>query len=371
MEKNFETIFNSVNDGILIIDLNGNFLEINQVTCDGLGYSKDELLRMKATDITPREYQKTMMQKVGERLSQGGGIVEIISKCKDGSLVPIELNIRPIEWNGKPAILSVARDVTERKQAENALVQARILAEEADRTKSEFLANMSHELRTPLNSIIGFSQVLNDKKRGDLNEKQARYISNILKSGWHLMHLINDILDISKIEAGKMELNLEKFNLAESFDETETLMQPMAKKKSIGIETNIEPEDMKINADRVKIKQIMYNLISNAIKFTPENGNVWINANHIENKVHISVSDNGIGIPKPNQKNIFEPFRQVDSSNSREYEGTGLGLALVKKFVELHGGEILVESEVGKGSIFTFTIPVISQKDQSDSSLMN
>ncbi|WP_052402797.1 sensor histidine kinase [Methanococcoides methylutens] len=250
----------------------------------------------------------------------------------------------------------IVTDITERKKAELALVRAKVLAEEGNRIKSEFLANMSHELRTPLNSVIGFSQVLSDKRFGDLNKKQTKYISNILKSGRHLMTLINDILDISKIESGNMKYEPEIINLPEIIDEIVMLIDPMAKKKSIDLKSNIELEILEIYADRTKIKQIMYNLLSNAIKFTPKSGKVWVNSKIIGGKVQVSVSDTGIGIPENKQKTVFEAFKQVDSSFNRKYEGTGLGLALVKQYVEMHGGEVWVESEVGKGSTFGFSI---------------
>ncbi|WP_406662039.1 ATP-binding protein [Methanolobus sp. ZRKC3] len=254
------------------------------------------------------------------------------------------------------AVGELEKEIAERKEAEVALVRAKILAEGANRTKSEFLTNMSHELRTPLNSVIGFSQLLEDESFGDLNEKQVRYVSNIQKSGRHLLNLINNILDISKIETGEMTLYPEHIRVSECFNEIVMLMEPMANKKYIDLISNVEPVDMGIYADRMMIKEILYNLLSNALKFTPVKGNVWINAKYVNEKLQISVSDTGIGIPRNELKTIFEPFKQVDSSISREYGGTGLGLALVKQYVEMHNGQIQVESEVGGGSTFTFTI---------------
>ncbi|WP_462273202.1 PAS domain-containing sensor histidine kinase [Methanohalophilus sp.] len=244
-----------------------------------------------------------------------------------------------------------------RQEIEKQLMESKVAAEEANRTKSEFLANMSHELRTPLNSIIGFSNILKDKKHGNLNENQTRYISNVLKSGKHLLGLINDILDLSKIEAGKMGYEPEYVNLAETVGEVVTLMQPMANKKDIEITANLEPEDIDIFVDKIKIKEIMFNLLSNAIKFTPQKGKVAIKSQLVYGNIEISVSDNGIGIPEENHHNIFDPFKQTDSSSTRKYGGTGLGLAIVNKYVKMHGGNIRVESEPEKGSTFTFAIP--------------
>ena len=228
----------------------------------------------------------------------------------------------------------------------------------ASRTKSEFLANMSHELRTPLNSIIGFSDILHDGTFGALNEKQSRYISNILTSGKNLLGLINDILDLSKVEAGKMELQYEEFSVSDAINEVKTVTAPLASKKNIVMETKIDPELTTIVADKGKVKQILYNLISNATKFTPEKGSVTINGLRVGDMAQIEVKDTGIGISKDDQKKLFQSFVQLDASTSREYSGTGLGLVLVKRFVEQHGGEVKLQSEPGKGSSFIFTIPI-------------
>jgi signal transduction histidine kinase/CheY-like chemotaxis protein len=230
--------------------------------------------------------------------------------------------------------------------------------QEASQAKSEFLANMSHELRTPLNSIIGFSEVLQDKTFGELNEKQTRYIGNILTSGKHLLELINDILDISKVEAGKVELKYEEFSLLDLLSESQTLVNTMASKKNISLESKVEEGITRITADLTRLKQIMYNLLSNAIKFTPDGGRVSVDAKSSDDMAQISVEDTGIGIRKEEQEKVFEEFYQIDGSYARQYQGTGLGLALTKRLVELHGGKIWVESEVDKGSKFTFTIPL-------------
>lgn len=228
----------------------------------------------------------------------------------------------------------------------------------ASRTKSEFLANMSHELRTPLNSIIGFSDILYDGTFGALNEKQSRYVSNILTSGKNLLGLINDILDLSKVEAGKMELQYEDFNVSDAINEVTTVTAPLAAKKNIVMETKIDPGLTTIVADKGKVKQILYNLISNANKFTPEGGSITINGLRVGDMAQIEVKDTGIGISKDDQKKLFQSFVQLDSSTSREYSGTGLGLVLVKRFVEQHSGEVKLQSEPGKGSSFIFTIPI-------------
>jgi GAF domain-containing protein len=229
--------------------------------------------------------------------------------------------------------------------------------EAANRHKSEFLANMSHELRTPLNAIIGFSEVLQERLFGELNDKQAEYTSDILTSGQHLLSLINEILDLSKVEAGRMELELSSFDLPLAIDNARTFVRERAVKHGITLDVDVDDRLGDCLGDERKIKQILLNLLSNAVKFTPEGGRISITANKTENGAEISVSDTGIGIPPAERPTIFEEFRQVGGDYAHKKEGTGLGLTLAKKFVELHGGKIWVNSEVGKGSTFTFTLP--------------
>jgi GAF domain-containing protein len=230
--------------------------------------------------------------------------------------------------------------------------------EAANRHKSEFLANMSHELRTPLNAIIGFSEVLGEKMFGELNEKQAEYTEDILSSGRHLLSLINDILDLSKIEAGKMELELAKFDLPMAIENALTLVRERAARHGISLKREVDERLGELVGDERKIKQILLNLLSNAVKFTSEGGRIEVKAMQADGSVEISVSDTGIGIAAEDQETIFEEFRQVGTDYSHKREGTGLGLTLTRKFVEMHGGKIWVKSELGKGSTFTFTLPI-------------
>jgi signal transduction histidine kinase len=228
----------------------------------------------------------------------------------------------------------------------------------ANRHKSEFLANMSHELRTPLNAIIGFSEVLQERMFGDLNAKQAEYIGDIIASGRHLLALINDILDLSKVEAGHMELQLTRFSLPATIENTLTLIRERAARQGIAVAVEVEDGLGEVVADERKIKQVLLNLLSNAVKFTPEGGRVGVRAALSGGMVELSVRDSGIGIAPEDRETIFEEFRQVGADEARKREGTGLGLALARRFVELHGGKIWVESEIGRGSIFIFTLPV-------------
>jgi two-component system, NtrC family, sensor kinase len=230
--------------------------------------------------------------------------------------------------------------------------------EAASRHKSEFLANMSHELRTPLNAILGFSEVLLERLFGEVNAKQTEYLQDILTSGQHLLSLINDILDLSKVEAGRLELELGRFHLPTALDNALTLVRERATRHGITLTQTVDERVGEIVADERKVKQILLNLLSNAVKFTPEGGQVGVTATAAEGVITISVSDTGIGIAPEDQAVIFEEFRQVGRDDARKQEGTGLGLTLAKKFVELHGGRIWVQSQVGQGSTFTFTLPV-------------
>jgi signal transduction histidine kinase len=230
--------------------------------------------------------------------------------------------------------------------------------EVANKHKSEFLANMSHELRTPLNAIIGFSEVLLERLFGEINEKQDDYLKDIHTSGKHLLTLINDILDLSKIEAGRMELERSTFDLASAITNAMTLVRERAQRHGILLGQQVDPKLGEITADERKFKQILLNLLSNAVKFTPDNGRIDITARREENDIAVAVHDTGIGIAPEDQGAVFEEFRQVGRDYTSKHEGTGLGLALTKKFVELHGGRIWLESEPGKGSTFTFTIPI-------------
>ncbi|HEY3555168.1 MAG TPA: GAF domain-containing sensor histidine kinase, partial [Casimicrobiaceae bacterium] len=228
----------------------------------------------------------------------------------------------------------------------------------ANKHKSEFLANMSHELRTPLNAIIGFSEVLLERLFGDLNVKQDDYLKDIHSSGKHLLSLINDILDLSKIEAGRMELEPSRVDVDTAIANALTLIRERAQAHGIALAKDVDASLGTIVADERKFKQILLNLLSNAVKFTPDGGRIEVNARRVDGAAQIAVSDTGIGIAPEDRAAVFEEFRQVGRDYTKKQEGTGLGLALTRKFVELHGGRIWLESTPGRGSTFTFTIPL-------------
>ena len=273
------------------------------------------------------------------------------------------LNARQIQRGfGKEQIILLAiEDITARKQVENALHAAKQAVEAASRAKSEFLANMSHELRTPLNSIIGFSEVLHDQTFGPLTPKQTRYVDNVLTAGQHLLSLINDILDLSKVEAGKMTVEASSFAVRPMLNNALILVKERALKH--GLTLSLEaPADLTVSADERMLKQILFNLLSNAVKFTEPGGRVAVTAERTGDDLCVSVADTGIGIKPDDQERLFTEFEQLDSGYDRMHQGTGLGLALTRKFVELHGGRIWVESEgEGKGTTFRFTLPLIRE----------
>jgi two-component system, NtrC family, sensor kinase len=229
--------------------------------------------------------------------------------------------------------------------------------EAANRHKDEFLASMSHELRTPLNAVIGFSEVLLERMFGDVNAKQEEYLQDILSSGRHLLSLINDILDLAKIEAGRMDLDVEEFDVAQAIDNAVVLVRERATRKGLTLDTRLDHGLGALRGDQRKVKQVLLNLLSNAVKFTPEGGRVEIRAQRADGHVEVSVSDTGIGIAAEDLEAVFEEFRQVGTDYAKKHEGTGLGLTLSRKFVELHGGRIWVKSQPGQGSTFAFTLP--------------
>ena len=300
-----------------------------------------------------------MIRKLGYRavtvapmMSEGAGIGAIsIGRDAPGALS--EKQIALLRTFADQAVIAIRN-----AQLFHEIREKSAQLEVANKHKSEFLANMSHELRTPLNAIIGFSEVLSERMFGEINEKQADYLKDIHESGRHLLSLINDILDLSKIEAGRMDLELSSFDLPSALSNAMTLVRERAQRHGIALSLEVDKRLGSFQADERKFKQIVVNLLSNAVKFTPDGGKIDVSARRFDGKVEIAVKDTGIGIAPEDHAAVFEEFKQVGRDYTRKAEGTGLGLALTRRFVELHGGEVRLDSALGKGSTFTISLPV-------------
>ncbi len=360
-EQKYRNLFENANDSIFIINpRNNKIIDLNETAAFRLGYNKSQLYGTDWDEIVvpmTNEQLETIHKKL---LADGVVIYEQIHRRKDGSQIFVELSSRVITYNKQLVLQNLVHDISSRKEVEKELREAKELAELANRIKSEFLANMSHELRTPLNAIIGFSEILQDPNFGELNARQMEYLKDIKESGELLLTLINDILDLSKIEAGKVILNYSPIHLESMLQNCMNMMKEKAFRHQLTLNLNI-PEQLKcrvIRGDERKLKQTMLNLLSNAAKFTPDNGKITVDVELTDNEILISVSDTGIGISVEDQKRVFEDFYQAKGGLADKIPGTGLGLALVKRFVELHGGHIWAKSAgLGKGSQFTFSLP--------------
>ena len=354
------------------------------------GYSRGELLGQNVEMLVPAamrsghsQHRASYAQHPKTR-PMGTGL-ELQGQRKDGSLFPVEISLSPNWIDGSLHVIASVRDITERKQVEDRI---RILREQytaeltakneqlearnqeverANRLKNEFLASMSHELRTPLHTIIGFSELLTEQLEGPLNNKQQRFVGHILQDARHLLELINEILDISKIESGRVELKYEEFNFAQSMDEVLAGIRQHAVVKNIRLE-NRNSFHGNLYADRVRIKEVFYNLLNNAVKFTPEGGAVWIESTADDKHLQVLVCDTGIGIPENEHIAIFDKFYQIENTMGRGHEGTGLGLAITKHLVEIHQGSISVESYPGRGSKFKVMFPLVQQRSDTPAS---
>lgn len=354
-EKKYRAYIDNSPQLIFVTDAAGRYIEVNPAACKITGYSKNEFLNMHRLDLYAPESKEAAVNSFKQLLSTGRSTGEFCFVKKNGT--KYYMIVEAVKLSDD-RVIGFCIDSTERKRTEEDLLKAKIAAENCNRTKSEFLTTMSHELRTPLNSIIGFSEVLSEGYFGQINEKQAKYLKNIYNSGKHLLNIINNILDISKVESGKMQLYKEKIYVKELVDEMISAMQHLAANKEIVLKIRADSKFGAVQADKAKLRQILYNLIGNAIKFTDIGGSVTVGAREDDEMAYISVTDTGIGIPANDLMKLFKPFTQLDSSCARKYEGTGLGLALAKELAELHGGTINVESEPEKGSTFTLSLPL-------------
>jgi PAS domain S-box-containing protein len=360
-------------DGIAWILPNGLFEYGNKSMCQMLGYSFAEFCALHVWDIDDSKLISALVWPNHWQHLKMIGTLSIESEHygKDGQPYPVELSLNYIEFEGEEYNFVQVRNITSRKQAEIELHQANdrlksnnIELERATRLKDEFLANMSHELRTPMNAILGMSEILQEQIFGPLNERQLKHITTIERSGEHLLSLINDILDVSKISAGKLELDISSVNVATLCQSSLVFVKQAAHDKQIDLEVQLPPTPVQIAVDERRMRQVLINLLNNAVKFTPAGGRVTLRVTQLKNNADIeglelAVIDTGIGIASTDQQKLFQPFVQLDSSLNRQYEGTGLGLTLVKQIVELHNGTIILESEVGQGSCFVVRLPHI------------
>ena len=378
-KERYRDLLDNANDLIQSINPDGHFLYVNNAWRKTLGYSKKEVAKLTLWDIIHPDY-RLHCQEAFRTVMAGGtvGSIEAVFVARDGRLLTVEGNVNTRFKEGKViATRGIFRDITERKRAERLLQEknAELMAQQqaliektreletAGQFKSKFLAGMSHELRTPLNAVIGFSDLMLNGSLGETNDTQRQCLTDILNSGQLLLTLINDVLDLSKVEAGKLDLYPESLDLSEVIDGVMPAVKPQLDTNNLKLIISIEPGLPAVNADRNRLRQIILNLLSNAIKFTPPDGKIVVKAVNKDNWCHISVIDSGIGIRKEDQKRIFEAFTQLDTPLEKRREGTGLGLTITRQFVEMSGGRLRLESEPGKGSNFTFTIPLTGNQN--------
>lgn len=379
-EQRFHELLEAAPDAILEVDQDGRVLLINAAAERIFGYAREELLKLTVEELVPASMRanhvrhRTVYIAHPQTRPMGSGL-ELKAQRKDGSLFPVEISLSPNPSKDGLRVIAVVRDITQRKEIENRLhaVREQYAAEltakneqlearnreveKANQLKSEFLASMSHELRTPLHTIIGFSELLAEEIQGTLNSDQKRFVGHVLQDARHLLELINEVLDISKIESGKLELQRDMFDFKDCVEEVMHSIRQQADNKGISLE-NKDAFQSKLYADRLRLKEILYNLLSNAVKFTGKGGRVWLESEVQGEFLQVTVGDTGVGIREEEQGAIFEKFYQAAAASGSIHQGTGLGLPIAKHLVELHGGRIWVESKPDQGSRFILTLPL-------------
>lgn len=370
-------VFKSINENVTITDLKDDIIFVNQSLLKTYGYTRAELIGQNIEMLRSKNNSPDVIREIYPATLEGGWDGELLNRRKDGREFPIRIRTTIIydEANKPVAIVGVSTDITKHKKEQEELMQYRDHLEEmvkkrtaelelekekalsADRLKSAFLATMSHELRTPLNSIIGFSGILMQGLPGPLNEEQKKQLGMLQQSARHLLSLINDVLDISKIEAGQLKVNINEFNLPEVIHRVVEINKPLADKKNLQIHVTIDPEVNEIVSDKQRIQQVLINLLNNAIKFTDE-GSVSIDCLKVGDQIQLQVKDTGIGIEKEKIPLLFKPFTQIDTGLTRKHEGTGLGLSICKKLLDMLNGGIGVISEHNVGSTFIVKLPI-------------
>ncbi len=371
-ERKFRDLIENAPDAILQTDSTGNIILANRTAELVFGYTREEFLGMSVDALVPAAVRswhpahRRKFEAAGESRPMGMGL-DLRAVRKDGTEFPVEISLSPNRIEGGINVTAVIRDVTERKHAEQQIhsleqsytaeLEARHReAERLNRLKSEFIASVSHELRTPLHTIIGFSELLGEEGAGSLNEKQKRFVHHIQADSEHLLGLINDVLDLSRIEAGGLVVRTEPLALKTAIVEAVNAIHPQASAKGVTVrESHIADTD--VVADPLRLRQILYNLLSNGVKFTDPGGEVVVTASAVEDFVQVTVADTGLGIPSEECGRIFDKFYQVGYTTTGVRQGTGLGLTICKQLVEIQCGKIWVESEPGKGSRFHFTLP--------------
>jgi PAS domain S-box-containing protein len=362
-EQKFRSLLEAAPDAMVIVGRDGRIALVNTQMERLFGYAREQLLGQPVEILVPERYRQAHPGHRAGFFSQpharamGAGL-QLHGQRQDGSEFPVEISLSPLDTEEGMVVSAAIRDATERWRFEKTL-------QDANRMKSEFLANMSHELRTPLNGIIGFSEFLIDGKAGELNARQQEFLGDVLSSGRHLLRLINDVLDLSKIEAGRMDLVLETFDVSEAVDEVWANVSNAARERNIRLTRQVAPEVLTVTLDRHKFIQILYNLLSNGLKFTDSGGEVSLALALSAGSLRLQVRDTGIGIRAEDMPKLFTEFQQLDSGASRRNQGSGLGLALTKRLAELHGGSVQVDSVPGTGSVFTVTLPLAAPAKQA------